>query len=40
VAVQLASAILAMAGVEVTFVNPGQSVIRPNNGNGNGGVLR
>jgi 3-dehydroquinate synthase class II len=33
VAVQLATAILQTVGVEVTFVNPAQTVIR---GNGNG----
>jgi len=33
VAVQMATAILQTAGVEVQFVNPGQTVIR-SNGNG------
>ena len=33
VAVQMATAILQTAGVEVNFINPGQTVIR---GNGNG----
>ena len=35
VAVQMAEAILRVAGVEVIFADPGQTVIR-GNGNGNG----
>jgi hypothetical protein len=39
VAVQMAEAILRVAGVEVIFADAGQTVIR-GNGNGNGKVLR
>ena len=42
-AVEMARAILVMAGVEVVFADPGQTVIRPpgRNGNGNGtGIMR
>ncbi|HKD77904.1 MAG TPA: hypothetical protein VKB76_20525 [Ktedonobacterales bacterium] len=35
-AVRMAEAILKMAGVEVRFENPAQTILRPRNGNGNG----
>jgi hypothetical protein len=41
IAVQIARAILHEAGVEVIFADPGQTVIRPAKGNGNGkGIMQ
>jgi len=34
VAVKMAETILKMSGVEVRFENPGQTIVRPRNGNG------
>jgi hypothetical protein len=38
VAIEMARAILTIAGVEVLFADPGQTVIR--GGNGNGKIIR
>jgi len=39
-AVEMARQILRFAGVEVIFSDPGQTVIRPPGGNGNGKIIR